>query len=179
MNELELENDLRKLRPAPASRALEDAIARDLAECTIEFEPAPRQRVATRLSAVREESHVSPFWMWLDRFLWSGLGASVAAVAVVLVHQSRPAPAITEAKVNSPATVAAPVSGVSLQPVLASEEDQGWRDEGVRFDSQGRPMLKLSRTAVERQAWADFQNSGVIQVERPREEVMWVPVPVH
>jgi hypothetical protein len=66
-----------------------------------------------------------------------------------------------------------------LQPVLASEEDLGWRDDGVHFDAHGQPMLRLTRMAVKRQAWADLKNAGVVQMETPRQEVMWVPVALH
>jgi hypothetical protein len=64
--------------------------------------------------------------------------------------------------------------------VFASDEDlEGWRDEGVGFDPHGQPMLKLTRSAVKREAWADLKNAGVVQMETPRQEVMWVPVALH
>jgi hypothetical protein len=88
-----------------------------------------------------------------------------------------PAVAAQTPRVVSPAS--APLDASSLQPVLATEEDMGWHDEGVRFDPHGRPILKLTRTAVERRAWADSKNAGVVQMEKPRQEVLWVPVTLH
>jgi hypothetical protein len=168
MNESEIERQLRTLRPAVPSRNLAEGIARDLA--------GTRRRVASV-----EEPPKSWSTVWLDRLLWSGLGAAAAMVIVVL---SQPAPLKPAAHVERPsspeiARTSAPLDSSTLQPVLASEEDMGWHDEGVQFDPHGRPMLKLTRTAVERRAWADLKNAGVVQMEKPRQEVLWVPVALH
>jgi hypothetical protein len=172
MNELEFEKNLRKLRPAPPSRALEESIASGLAE---------RHADGPQRSPRRESTEKSTPWftLWLDRLLWSGLGAA-AAVMFVMVSQKPPASPARDAGEKHVVTREAPsLDASALQPVLASEEDLGWRDEGVQFDAQGQPMLKLRRVAVERKALADLQNAGVIQVETPRQEVMWVPVTLH
>jgi hypothetical protein len=175
MNELEFEKELRKLRPAAPSRALEDLIASGLAECRAE-EPQPAKR---RESREASEAPVSWFTVWLDRLLWSGAGAA-AAVMIVMIAQKPPTRATTGVPEARAVARNVPVlDSSSLQPVMASEEDLGWSDEGVQFDAQGQPMLKLRRMAVERKAFADLQNPGVIQVETPRQEVIWVPVTLH
>jgi hypothetical protein len=179
MNESELESELRKLRPAAPSRALEDGIARELAGYACIAAPTQSSR-----APVRSKSPGAPwFTLWLDRLLWSGLGAAAAMLALVIAQkpQNQNASLAQETQPSSsPAGRKLTASNSSvLQRVLASEEDLGWRDEGVRFDAHGRPMLKLSRTAVERQAWADLKNAGVVQMEQPRQEVLWVPVTVH
>jgi hypothetical protein len=75
--------------------------------------------------------------------------------------------------------VASAAPDLTFQKVLTSDEALDWHDEGVHFDPNGQPMLKLRRLAVEHQAWADPQNAGVVQVEVPRQEVMYVPVQLH
>ena len=165
MNESEIENELKKLRPAVPSRSMEEGIARDLAA-----------RVHTPQSNA-EEPRSSWFTIWLDRLLWSGVGAAATAVAFALVQGASDVPAKPRVQVAS--HDAAPVDASALQQVLTTEEDLGWRDEGVRFDVHGLPVLKLTRTSVERQAWADLKNAGVIQVDKPRQETRWVPVTLH
>jgi len=177
MNESELESELRKLRPAAPSHALADGIARELAACVSIVAPLPGFRAGAR----PEPTQVPWLARWLDRLLWSGLGAATAMLALLLSYNP-PKPGV--AQVAQPSSRQVPREPVqmdasALQPVIASEDDLGWRDEGVRFDAHGQPMLKLSRTAVERHAWADLENAGVVQMEQPRQEVLWVPMPVH
>jgi hypothetical protein len=168
MNESEIERQLRTLRPAVPSRHLAEGIARDLAEARRSVTPV-------------EEPRTSWLGLWLDRLLWTGLGAAAAMIVVVVSQPAPRKPAAHVAQQPSPevARVSAPLDSSTLQPVLASEEDMGWHDEGVQFDPHGRPMLKLTRTAVERRAWADLKNAGVVQMEKPRQEVLWVPVALH
>jgi hypothetical protein len=174
MNESELESELRKLRPAAPSRELEDGIARGLAQHREVTEPQRERHAASA------EIHKPWLMLWLDRLMWSGLGAT--ATLLILLAIQRPQDTSVAHPLPSPplaSSTVAPLDVSTLQPVLAAEEDLGWRDEGVRFDAHGQPLLKLTRTTVERQAWADLQNAGVVQVERPRQEVMWVPVSLH
>jgi hypothetical protein len=170
MNESEIERTLMTLRPAAPSRKLAEGIEQDLAR--------PSRRVG-----VVEVPRTSWLVLWLDRILWSGLGASVAMVLFVMSQHAsdKPGPDAVVAA-QSPRTVppsSPSLDASSLQPVYATEEDMGWHDEGVQFDPHGRPILKLTRTAVERRAWADSKNAGVVQMEKPRQEVLWVPVALH
>jgi hypothetical protein len=173
MNESDFENELRKLQPAVPSRRLAEGIARDLAAFTPMAEPS----FGVRTVAIAGTAEPRLPWLtrWLDRLLWSGLGAT--AVLALMVSQSSPKPRPTPTAHATAQT--APLDANALQPVLASEEDLGWHDDGVHFDPRGQPMRRLTRTAVERQAWADLKNAGVVQMETPRQEVMWVPVELH
>ena len=154
MNESDVEHEMRKLRPARPSQNLEARIARDL-----DAAPLPVRRK-------RDDSGV--LMRWLDRLLWTGLGAAATAALMISPKPVSPETALSETAPSA-----------SLQPVLVSEENQGWKDEGVYFNERGQPLLKLRRTAVEKEAWADLQHAGVVQVERPRQEVMWVPMALH
>lgn len=158
MNESELEEELGRLCPSAPSRKLEERIEREL-------ENSHHVRFA-----VKPESEEPGFFLrWFDRVLWCGAGAAAALVIITLLPRTRES--------STPQTVvASDASSSPLEPVMASEENLGWKEEGVQFDSQGHPMLKLRRVSVERRAWADFDNAGVIQTETPRQEVIWVPV---
>jgi hypothetical protein len=96
-------------------------------------------------------------------------------VAITLAARS-PVPAAVHTD-HGVAATAAP--DLAFQKVMTSDEALDWQDEGVHFEPNGQPMLKLRRLAVEHQAWADPQNAGVVQVEVPRQEVMYVPVQLH
>jgi hypothetical protein len=171
MNESEFESSLRRFTPVKPSPDLAHGIATALERRA--SEPLPESR------RVLAKSETSPRWLWLDRLLWSALSAT-AAVAITLAMRPAtppaPEPALTVSQ-HDPAKAipAAP----EFQKVLTSNEILDWKDEGIHFDSTGQPVLRLRRTAVEHQAWADVQNAGVVQVEVPRQEVMYVPVPLH
>ncbi|QIF00790.1 hypothetical protein [Roseimicrobium sp. ORNL1] len=178
MNESEFESSLRRFTPVKPSPDLAQGIATSLERSVSVPGSASRRASAEPASSL--------LWVWLDRLLWSTLGAT-AAVAVTLTVV-RPAPVSTPV----PAPTAEPTFTVTqhapppvapaasdFQKVLTSNETLDWKDEGIHFDSTGQPVLKLRRTAVEHQAWADIQNAGVVQVEVPRQEVMYVPVPLH
>lgn len=186
MNESEFESSLRRFTPVKPSPDLAQGIATALerrpAALASASEPASRRTSTQPTSA--------PLWVWLDRLLWTTFGAT-AAVAVTLAVV-RPVPVPVPASASAPtaeptftvsprAPAPAQVTPVApeFQKVLTSNETLDWKDEGIHFDSTGQPVLKLRRTAVEHQAWADLQNAGVVQVEVPRQEVMYVPVPLH
>ncbi|RBP47439.1 hypothetical protein DES53_101236 [Roseimicrobium gellanilyticum] len=170
MNESEFESGLRRFTPVKPSPDLAQGIATALERHV----PAPTP-VSRRVSATSEPSLL---WVWLDRLLWSALGAT-AAIAVTMAMRPAPAPdSVLTVTQHDPVT-AVPGAVPEFQKVLTSNEALDWKDEGIHFDSSGQPVLKLQRTAVEHQAWADLQNAGVVQVEVPRQEVMYVPVQLH
>jgi hypothetical protein len=169
MNESEFESSLRRFTPVKPSPDLAQGIATALERRVPTLAAPPRRSPAT--------SETSFLGVWLDRLLWSALGAT-AAVAITLAIRPAPVPepALTVTQNESAATAA---TAPAFQKVLTSNEALDWKDEGIHFDSSGQPVLRLRRTAVEHQAWADLQNAGVVQVEVPRQEVMYVPVQLH
>jgi hypothetical protein len=179
MNESEFESSLRRFTPVKPSPDMAQSIATTLERRIAHPVSAP----AAASRRVPAEPATSPLWVWLDRLLWTTFGAT-AAVAITLAVRpvSAPTPTAEPAlTVTQPASTPAPAAPINsdFQKVLTSNETFDWKDEGIHFDSAGQPMLKLQRTAVEHQAWADVQNAGVVQVEVPRQEVMYVPVPLH
>lgn len=186
MNDSEFEKELGRLVPAAPSASLEHRIAAALRRQGVAAEPEKMPAFA---------------WLgrWLDRLVWTGAGA-VAALALMLAVQRGPqgaaqtesgavaaaASPVVKAPVSGDATpVTTPVPGstavgdAGFQPLLTSSEAGDWQEEGVTFDKSGQPVMKLRRTAVDHQAWADPQNAGVVHVEQPRQEVIYVPVPIY
>src|SRR5688572_18028767 len=108
MNELELESELKKLRPAAPSRALEDGIAQELAGHLSLTAPPQSFRVDARPDSTR----VNGFTLWLDRLLWSGLGAATALLALMMISktpQPRSAPQLVQQSPRQAPTVTAPL----------------------------------------------------------------------
>ncbi len=163
MKKSDLEEELSRLSPAAPSRGLEARIERELEHSL---------KLVTREKPAKETPGL--FLRWFDRVLWCGAGAAAALVVITLLPGMRQS--------TKPQTVAASPTATAatsqLEPVMASEENLGWKEEGVQFDPQGHPMLKLRRVSVERRAWADLENAGVIQTETPKQEIIWVPVNV-
>src|SRR5215212_3453133 len=118
MNELELESELRKLRPAAPSRALEDGIARELAAHVSIAVPTQRLRAGARSQSPR----TTWFTLWLDRLLWSGLGAATAMLALVISQKPQTQnPSVAQVPQPSAPQVSrelAPLDASALQPVL-------------------------------------------------------------
>ena len=126
MNEPELENELRALKPAAPSRSLESRIAASLDE------PAAAPRRA----------RVAPWWRWFgERLLWAGIGATCAwTLAVRGVEKPAQKPAADEV--------------ADAQPVT-TEEPLAVRDEGVRFSDDGAPVRLVRYTMLERRMLED------------------------
>ena len=147
MNETDLENELRSLRPAAPSPELARGIAASL-------EP----RVETHLLQDRRPSW---FAWWVERLMWAGAGATAAVVALAMSHQAAPKTANAVAKQDAPPAMAA----------HASEEPLAWTDEGVRFIGNQIPAHLLRRVTLERRVAEDGT-----EVQVPREDVIVLPV---
>jgi hypothetical protein len=151
MNETDLENELRALRPATPSSDLERRLAAALETGT------PVARPHRRGWPV--------FSWWVERCLWAGAGAGAALIfaATLWQHPAKPPQAVVQQK---PAP--APEAQVSEQPT-------DWRDEGVRFINNEIPARLLRRVTLERHRSAD----GTVEVQVPREDVIVMPVALH
>jgi hypothetical protein len=146
MNETELENELRALRPASPSRGMEQGIMAQL--------EAP-QPMAKRAGVIT--------W-WMERLLWCGGGALAAWIFGISARVPSAAP-----NENNKAPQA-------LQSLGMTEEQIALTDEGVSMRSGEPPTRVLHRTAMERHTWADAGRRGVLEVQVPREDVIFLPV---
>ena len=151
MNETDLENELRALRPAAPSPDLARRIAAALPSETPATRPRPQGWPA--------------FSWWVERLLWAGAGAGAALVFAAPLWQ-HPA--------KNPQTVTQQKAPPALEAQV-SEQPLEWKDEGVRFINDEIPARLLRRVTLEKHRSAD----GSVEVQVPREDVIVMPVALH
>ncbi len=158
----ELEDQLRKLRPAQPSPELATRIERGLAEPEVSTSTAgvlPRER----------RFHFN----WLQ--LGLGLAAATALVllAFVRLHQQE-----TRAPVTASATPAPAISTAQLVPAGLTQVVYHTRDEGLRFPSGStQPMRRLRSHSLETLQWRNPKTGATLRISYPSEQVSLLPVP--
>jgi len=153
MNDTELEDELRALRPAAPAPELRNRIAEAL-EPRAAFAPPPMLTP-------------SAFSRWVERLIWAGAGAAACAMVFMATGMHRPVAVHV-------AHGAEPKNGVASSAPHVSEEPLAWTDEGVQFIGNQIPARLLRRIAVERHVSDDG-----IEVQVPREDVILLPVALH
>lgn len=141
-----LEAELKRLRPAPPSRALRDRVDRALAR------PAAVQPVAPLR------------WVW-----FAVLPAAAAAAVVVLMRYSQRPPAAGPARGD--VVAAAPLKPITAENVLVSARDEGF----VTLDD-GTPARRERLQFVDTITWKNPHTNSSLRWSVPREEVRIVPV---
>lgn len=165
MSESDFEAELRALRPAPPSPALELAIARELAE-------APRTLVVRPAAGiiVRPEKR--------SRFLLGGLawafgGAAVAAVAILAAPLSWTGRGVTAAKSTAPVEAVEPEF---FEPLESEREVVATDTSEIFHDEEDGPSQVIRYSSVERHRWTNPATGAVVEVEVPREDFFLVPL---
>ncbi len=162
MNDSEFEDHLRTLRPSTPSQELEDRIARDLI-------PAP----STYSRAGVLEKPARSFRLWRD--IASALAGAVAAL-VVINWPAHPEPRPAQ-KSTAPQPVADRIAtrqtfepAESAEVVLASTPTEEWVETS---DGLVRAVRYQSK---ETHAWANPQTGARIELEVPRDNLVFLPV---
>jgi hypothetical protein len=161
----ELENELKKLRPAPASPDLFLRIERALADVTKENESAD--------NVVRPERF---------RVNWVSLGLGLAAAAVLLIvariEINRPARQIPPVASLTPAPRAKPGAiNNQLVPAGFTQVVYNTRDEGLHFaDGLDKPMRRVRYQTHETLQWRNAATGASLRVSYPSEQVELIPV---
>jgi hypothetical protein len=158
----ELEDQLRKLRPAQSSPELATRIERALAE------PEMSTSIAGALPRDRR-FHFN----WLQFGL--GLAAATALVlfAVVQLHQQE-----TRAPMTASATPAPAISNAQLVPAGLTQVVYHTRDEGLRFPSGStQPMRRVRSHSRETLQWRNPTTGATLRISYPSEQVSLLPVP--
>ncbi len=170
MNESELEQKLRALRPSRPSHELEVNIGRELA-------PSPAPRAGTL--ATDQKS-------WLERLLpalgWGGLGAACSVVVMLSLNLAKDAPAQKVVAVPGAATPEAPSA---VAPSVSSEFEGNSVSgdvvdasyEGVIDGGQDGLARRIRYSSIERRSWKET-DGAVTVVEIPREDIVVLPVSV-
>jgi hypothetical protein len=163
MSESDLEHELRTLTPAAPGPKLEKEIANELKNATLRL-PAS----AGVLPAV-----VSQAQLWWQRLTWAAVGAA-AAVAVTLTLSAR-GPGELASSSQAPTVAAREEEPHLFRPLHSQREVVASEDGGVIYDSQAAPTQVVRYSSVERHSWENAAGA-VVEVEVPREDVLFVPV---
>ena len=161
----ELEQQLRKLRPAPVSEDLANRIEQALAQ--------PEAGPTAGLLPRPKRNHV--WWS-----LGLGLSAASALILIGLTYFNQPPPAsppiVAEATTPSPASVAS--SGSGLQPTALKRVVYRRRDEGIVFspNQSERALRRVRYQTRETMQWRNPQTGASLRVSYPAEQVVLTPV---
>ena len=157
MNESDLENELRALRPAAPSAALETRIANDLAALSARVPVAPARARESLLGQI------------LRPLLW----ASVGATAAVVVMTARPTPRenlptpIAKLPLRAEAEFSLPETSHEL---LAAERS------AVRYMADRGPVREVRASYLEHHAWTNPRTGWRVEIAVPRRDVFLQPI---
>ena len=173
----ELENELRKLRPAQPSPALFERVGEAL-----ENHRAP---AAAETNRKRWGFTQTPYSNW-----WSlGFGLAAAAVlilyAVVTMERRHEQPETVAQTSAAPETGPAPLEAESSKPrskfVPAGGTNLVYntRDEGLHFATGSeRPLRRVRYNTQQTWRWRNPETGASLRVSYPSEEVVLIPVSV-
>lgn len=146
----ELEAELKRLRPLAPSRAVTDAIARQLAA-------APRRH--------------RNFWAW------TALPLAAMVAGLVLLREQPVAPAPTPALALAPAPATAPMSAAArYKPVSAENLLYAQSDAGLVTLSDGTQARRTRSSYVDTITWKNSRTQASLKWSVPRTEERIVPV---
>jgi hypothetical protein len=161
----ELENELKKLRPAPPSPELFSRIERALVD-------------------VAEENKSTDNIVRPDRFRvnWVSLGLGLAAAAVLLIvarfETNRPAKQIPPVALLTPVPRDKPGAiNDRLVPAGFTQVVYNTRDEGLQFaNGSVQPMRRVRYQTHETLQWRNAATGASLRVSYPSEQVELIPV---
>jgi hypothetical protein len=162
---IEVEQELKKLRPLPPSAELLSRIEGGI-------------NAGTPAVASLEQKAPTPV-----RLDWLWLGATLAAAAIVLlfVHFQVPSAKHVENTVaNSPAPATRPptaVTQVQFVPDSSTRVVYHAQDEGLLFaDGSDQPVRRLRTFVRETQRWHNPATGASLRVSYPSEQIELIPV---
>jgi len=152
--------ELRRLQPVPPSADL-------------------TRRVQEAIAAAPSVSHpVVRVRRWRGRWAWAPVAVACAALILVALWPSRET--IQPAKPERPvATVAAAPPEPAWRRVDAEHYLVHAEESGIVYAGDTIPLRQLRYQVVDLSRWVDDREQMVIDVIRPREEMVFVPVNVY
>jgi hypothetical protein len=159
----ELENRLRKLRPAQPSA---DLIAR------VERSLVVEGSISTAGVLPRERRfHFNWFSLGL------GLAAAAALVMFALIRSQQPAKKTSTVASKSPAPAISTTSNAQFVPAGLTQVVYHTRDEGVHFPTNSKqPMRRVRSHTRETLQWHNPTTGASLRISYPSEQVSLVPV---
>ncbi len=163
-NESEFEQQLRALRPQPASAALEEKIAAALErQKIVTLERAPTAAILRGARAVR-----TPVAGWLRGLGWAFAGAVTAVAVIAMLDRGEARKQLASAAVAS--------SAEAFEHTEASDELVTAEDEGLVMADDQEPVRQVHYYSVERHVWTNPHTGARMEFEIPREDVRFTPV---
>ena len=160
MNDTDLENLLRTMKPVAPSPGLAERVQHDL-ELVATFRGAKPEPVVTRQRPPQ----------WLANLVWAGLGAA-AAVVVMGFAQTHGV-----ANTTSPTIASVPVGTASaVVPVSSTREWVDVEDMGISYTTPDSPSRRMKLVSLERHQWVDPRDGAEYTVEMPQEESVVLPI---
>lgn len=171
---LDLEAELRALRPRRPSPQLAERIELDLAT----------DAITTSVAAPMEDGQKIFHWPWFGAALAAAAAVAVVATVGVLRWQDQ-APSAGSAPVatlsvptSMPAQVAStdPVAPASTyRPVRASNVLYDLKDEGVVYLDDRTPARQMRYRYLDTYTWKNPKNNASVKWSMPRDEVRVMP----
>ena len=165
MNESELEEQLRSLRPVAPAAALQETIARELAHAPVAVASSERETesIVTRI---------------LHGLPWA-IGGAAAAVVVMIVIEQPGSRAVAEKAPephNEPVNEEVAAASLEFRAETPSHEILHAVEGDVIFAEQEEPTRLVRVNSLERRTWLNPHTGAQIAVELPREDLLLVPV---
>ena len=157
MNESDLENELRALRPAAPSAVLETRIAAELAA------------LSTSASVVPARTRESLLVQILRPLLWASVGAAAAEV----VMTARPT---RHENFPTPLAQLPPGEAAEFSPPETTRELLATEQSGVRYEAECGPVREVRASYLEHHAWTDPRTGGRVEIAVPRQDVFLQPI---
>lgn len=165
LNDSEFEQELRQMRPLPASTSLEDKIASALSR----HEIVRAERVPTAAILRQPEGSSAIFVRWLQGLGWAVAGAAAAVAAIALMDRGEAGNAPTLAAVVE-------TSAEAFEHTETSEELVTAEDEGLVLAGDQEAVRQVRYHSLERHVWVNPTTGARMEVEIPREDVRLVSV---
>jgi hypothetical protein len=170
MNESELERQLLRLRPRAPSPELEGRIAAELGA------PAPVRPQVPAAGVLGRP--VEPSWTrFLPNLGWAAAGLAAGVVLVVSLQQGTsqtgsPAPAAAVAQ----HTPAREEDEALFEPEESAREVVSSDAPEILYDAENEPAQVVRYSSLERHTWTNRVTGARVEIEMPREDVLFLPV---
>ena len=151
-NESDFEQELRALRPAMPSAALEQRIARELASAALEAKPSIAALLLHRV---------------LPRLSWAALGAAVALAVLAAFEKRERAESAAAPHRDAPP---------AFEPVAVSRALLDAEESGFVYPADDLPARLIRFSSLERQTWSNASTGATLEVQVPRQDVFLLPV---
>jgi hypothetical protein len=170
----ELENQLRKLRPAEPSADLISRIERQLADERSPYLRSETARHASTAGVLPRERRFQVNWLSVGL----GLAAATALVLFAFLRFEQPVKKTPSLAAITPVpTFSSTNSSPQFVPAGLTQVVYHTRDEGVHFQNNSRqPMRRVRSNSRETLRWRNPTTGASLRISYPSEEVSLVPV---